>query len=753
VARGADQQQGKKNAHRSLRELGPIADWVRTPPSSSEDIFQIPAPPPPSTTPSEEEDDDDTVEKSPYDSYWELADQHTDVTVNKRWADAHKKKKSVSPEQAESVETYLKQEEIAVPLQYEVPSNDATMQKEELLQVLDTQKTKFMSDMNFDDKQYELTAKALFIICNMSAKKNAPETVTVLWQKVKEAGIAGKDILRQLLHLGGSLSIANQRAKRELSYQSSYEGGSGSAILDMLDGGLEKKKKPDDEEDEEEDEEGARIASLVDEIATYYDALHEHTEQTIQTRVRMMVSRGKAMEADALLRKLGHTADYHLRVFTPVIRLHIEQENASQVLSLYDYMKNFPTVHFDSDFYIQLLAGLSENGCFRQDAPPIEGADSLGFSHSSGPGLFGELVDEMEEKIIEISQTNAKRLYNALAKGMEAELRPLGPLEVLKLENSEAARDHKVVASRVQIDHETGHCPRTGVDLQLKQLTEEQREKLIVGCRELALEAQNKWTQHQNPEKADEAIDRFLAWMDQREGEPYTAIVDGANVAYYMQNFDDGGFNLHQIKFVVDALETMGENPLVILPAKYGNDRFMVSGGGDGVSKRKQYTNAEKQIRRELQEKERVYFVPPGLLDDYYWICGSVAKQSVSSRGEDLSVPTDDPKRWPGARPVLISNDQMRDHKLGMLEPMGFRRWYSNFIVNYNFGAFVGAKKFHNDIGFSTADFFSREIQVAHGENGESVWHFPVESSRADEWFCVRFGSKGPKKEESESNS
>jgi hypothetical protein len=38
---------------------------------------------------------------------------------------------------------------------------------------------------------------------------------------------------------------------------------------------------------------------------------------------------------------------------------------------------------------------------------------------------------------------------------------------------------------------------------------------------------------------------------------------DGPNVAYYMQNFEEGIFNYHQIKFVVDALEEMGENVLV----------------------------------------------------------------------------------------------------------------------------------------------------------------------------------------------
>lgn len=41
-----------------------------------------------------------------------------------------------------------------------------------------------------------------------------------------------------------------------------------------------------------------------------------------------------------------------------------------------------------------------------------------------------------------------------------------------------------------------------------------------------------------------------------------------------MQSFDKGRFNYHQIKFMVDTLEERGENPLVIVPHKYGFNEF-----------------------------------------------------------------------------------------------------------------------------------------------------------------------------------
>lgn len=63
-----------------------------------------------------------------------------------------------------------------------------------------------------------------------------------------------------------------------------------------------------------------------------------------------------------------------------------------------------------------------------------------------------------------------------------------------------------------------------------------------------------------------------------REGEPFTAILDGANIAYYMQNFDQGKFNVYQVAFVQEALERMGENTLVVMPYKYCLPYFTTSG-------------------------------------------------------------------------------------------------------------------------------------------------------------------------------
>jgi hypothetical protein len=115
---------------------------------------------------------------------------------------------------------------------------------------------------------------------------------------------------------------------------------------------------------------------------------------------------------------------------------------------------------------------------------------------------------------------------------------------------------------------------------------------------------------------------------------------------------------------------------------------------------------------------------------------------SVSMQ-EEYVPPGNAEGRWPGTRPMLVSNDKLRDHKLSLLEPRLFRRWFSNFMVNFTFSAFVGGESGDHEIGFRTADFYSREIQCnpSLNENGEVVgtaWHFPISDWKENECLCIR---------------
>jgi hypothetical protein len=139
-----------------------------------------------------------------------------------------------------------------------------------------------------------------------------------------------------------------------------------------------------------------------------------------------------------------------------------------------------------------------------------------------------------------------------------------------------------------------------------------------------------------------------------------------------------------------------------------------------------------------LLEAGRLYRVPANVYDDYHWILSSISEQRASRKGVDLDVQANDPQgRWPGTRPMIITNDQLKDLKIEMMEPRLFRRWFSSHIVNYTFTAFVDDECADDDICFSPADFFSREIQNDTTSDG-TVWHIPVSDWSLNDRLCIR---------------
>lgn len=145
-------------------------------------------------------------------------------------------------------------------------------------------------------------------------------------------------------------------------------------------------------------------------------------------------------------------------------------------------------------------------------------------------------------------------------------------------------------------------------------------------------------------------------------------------------------------------------------------------------------------MNNRLDENGMLFVVPRLCLDDYYWMLGSVSNQTIARQHEDLTVPIGDFQgRFPGMRPMLVTNDKMRDHKLDLLGPREFRRWCSCHIVNYNVSAYEGDEwSITREVRFSPADFYSREIQGNPLQSGKgNVWHFPVRNMEETDWLCL----------------
>ena len=607
-----------------------------------------------------------------------------------------------------------------------------SVEAESLRKELGDQQRKFLSIVPLDERLLKLAKNTLVLVGNHCARHCKPLPLDVAWEKCKEAGILLNEAeLNNYLFGSTQFSISSKRRRR-----GSLAANSILSILDTT---------------SEEECESQVLCDVPEEIATFRDVLYEPTEQSLTVRVRSLVSKMQAKEAQALLDSSELTELRH-RTYQPILKIFLDNNEMMDALLLFKKMQDTPTCKIEPETYVQVIASLAEHGHFQAGATAIAGIDKIGYSPSSGPVLFDQILTAMADDVLEITSASARRLYSAFETANRLDppelrmpiLHPLAPVQP----GSDAASPDQVVASRVSINTSTGECPRTKATLRLITLDSEQRDKLQRGLFSISREEFKSFNKLSDGEKAVLELEKFAHWLNHREGEPFTAIIDGPNVAYFMQNFDQGRFNFHQLKFLFDALEAKGENPLVILPFKYSKKSFFIHKHGSGPIKQFSSTK-EGSILNDLYREGKLYLVPPSILDDYFWMLASTSDQTNARKGKSIFVEANNPDgRWPGARPMLISNDQMRDHKLELIEPRLFRRWYACHIVNYNFTGFVHDQCVDNEIGYSPADFFSREIQSnptpLEGEEGSAgtAWHFPVEDWTGTERFVLRLPNR-----------
>ena len=495
--------------------------------------------------------------------------------------------------------------------------------------------------------------------------------------------------------------------------------------------------------DEDIGTEGRDVAA---EVAMLHDAIYEPTEKTVSLLVKSFVARGDAAGAEHLLD--GIAIDGPLsellrhRTTSPILNLYCENGDISSALRLYHRMRTTSRVKMDDLTYSNFIAAVAKNGYFLPDSKEIKGGKDLGYLPASGSKLLDALVTDMAQDVLDISEESAKILQEGFALGFQG-------MAQCAANNLEPIHDpcHSeiLVANRVVINHDTGKCPATDATLRLIVLEPQQRvhvhDTLLEMARQKSMDYTSKLAAkgrvtHDHVEKAEMAtkiLKDFSQWLDSRDGCPYTAIVDGANVAY----FGWGKINVHQLHHMVAALKKQGESPLVVFPQKYTRRKFHLRQGMMQVLQ-----DEELELLERLKENDEMYVVPPMCLDDMYWMLASVSNQTVSTEGVSIDVAKNNKEgRFPGLRPIVISNDKMRDHKMDLLDERSFRRWACSHIVNYNFTEYIEDQQEEREISFHAADIFSDEIQGNECPDGGMSWHFPVSEWDASERFCIRLPS------------
>ncbi|VFQ94162.1 unnamed protein product [Cuscuta campestris] len=191
--------------------------------------------------------------------------------------------------------------------------------------------------------------------------------------------------------------------------------------------------------------------------------------------------------------------------------------------------------------------------------------------------------------------------------------------------------------------------------------------------------------------ESQSSFKEFQDWLENHS--EFEAVVDGANVGLYQQNFVEGCFSASQLIAVVNHLHNRSNKwPLVVL------------------HKKRVRALLENATHRELFEKwinEGVlYPTPYGSNDDWYWLYAAVKLKCL-----------------------LVTNDEMRDHIFQLLGSNFFTRWKERHQVRYTF--LKGSPSISSPPSFS--------IVIQESEKGS--WHVPLASESDEEslraWLCI----------------
>ncbi|XP_010516492.1 PREDICTED: proteinaceous RNase P 2 [Camelina sativa] len=235
----------------------------------------------------------------------------------------------------------------------------------------------------------------------------------------------------------------------------------------------------------------------------------------------------------------------------------------------------------------------------------------------------------------------------------------------------------------------TGRCLTCSEQLACVDTNEVETQKFVDSLVALAMERKAKLDSCE----ATVVFSEFQGWLE-KHGD-YEAIVDGANIGLYQQNFADGGFSLPQLESVVNELYHESGNskwPLILL------------------HKRRVRALLENPTHRDLVEEwisnGVLYATPLGSNDDWYWLYAAAKLKCL-----------------------LVTNDEMRDHIFELLGGSFFQKWKERHQVRYTF--------VKGNLNLEMPSPFSVVMQ----ESEKGSWHVPVscenneESSRT--WMCI----------------
>lgn len=218
-----------------------------------------------------------------------------------------------------------------------------------------------------------------------------------------------------------------------------------------------------------------------------------------------------------------------MRSYLPILELYCEKGAIGSALGLYKRMRRASGVHFNAENYSLLISAIAKRGYFRDNSPPIDGAEDIGYRPAMGPELLSILVEEMADDVLEITASCASRMRSAFIKGFGLDLDD----EKIKEEfiedasvrtNESPSLPGDLVVDRVCVDDKTALCPRTNATLRLIALDKAQRSQLHDTLEEMAnsqyaeydekLKQRNQIVERNDEGYASKQLRNFAEWIE-----------------------------------------------------------------------------------------------------------------------------------------------------------------------------------------------------------------------------------------------
>ena len=251
-----------------------------------------------------------------------------------------------------------------------------------------------------------------------------------------------------------------------------------------------------------------------------------------------------------------------------------------------------------------------------------------------------------------------------------------------------------VTPELISID-DSGRCPACQCLLKSIELTTEQRATILRQVDEVLASGKGE----KGNSKVDGAakFEEFKQYL-QHEAGAADVIIDGANVGFYMQRPDRNpstSLNFSQIDRVVRHFKEQNKRILLVLHERHFHWKRLKD--------RPKWT---RYIKR-WDDAKILYRTPTHMNDDWFWLYACLYSSSN------------------GKRPIVVTNDLMRDHHFKMLSRRYFLQWRERHVVNFVFPSRADTAA---PIFIFPQSYSSRIQSHDATEEGAPIrWHFPVQ--------------------------